>query len=508
MVNETPNTVTVGVDAIFQYTSSGAQLISGMLFYVIVSRLFSPLDVGAIALFVTITVLLSLVFSFGLNVAAQHFTSYNSGISDYLAVKNIAIKFLFFGLLLSFASLIFLNAISKEISLIFFHSISYTYLIRLLSIALLGNVLFSICNGILLGLQNFRLTAIVNIFVWIIYYLGALIFTFYIRSLSSIIFGWIFGILIGVVIEIAIISKSLPNKSIKGKVVPTKTIFYYSLPVLFAGIVSYGAASADRFIVSCLLNLANLGVYNFALLISSSVSFISIPFNNILMPKFSEMYGSKNLSGIKVTSSASITLLTFLYVPIALIVSALSPIILQFLAGETFLRVSLPLSIMMFLTSAFSSSNIITQVISAIRKTRVLFYASATALLSNVALSLVLIPRFGIIGAAIGFSSVYVITFLLLYTLAKKEDVISFDYYSIIKIWISALSMFAFLFGLSHFIGLEIYFLPLYVIVGVALYVIVSKALITFNEEKKAMVLSLFPVKWSHVRKLMELVIS
>ena len=57
-----------------------------------------------------------------------------------------------------------------------------------------------------------------------------------------------------------------------------------------ASLIGYGATYLDRFIVSYLMNLSLLGIYNFALLISSAISFIIGPFSTILLPKLSEMY--------------------------------------------------------------------------------------------------------------------------------------------------------------------------------------------------------------------------
>ena len=41
----------IGLDAIFQYTGTGVQFFSGMIFYLIIVRMFSTSTVGAIATF-------------------------------------------------------------------------------------------------------------------------------------------------------------------------------------------------------------------------------------------------------------------------------------------------------------------------------------------------------------------------------------------------------------------------------------------------------------------------
>ena len=163
-----------GLDALFQYTGTGVQLFSGMIFYVIVSRLFSTSGVGVVALFVAIIGLFNVVFSFGLGTAAQHFTSYNLGKGDYPSVRKTIYKIIGYGFALSILGFLALFAMSPLISSIFLHSDNYVGLVRALSIVLLGNILFGILNGAMLGIQNFRLSAILNVVIWALYYFGSL----------------------------------------------------------------------------------------------------------------------------------------------------------------------------------------------------------------------------------------------------------------------------------------------------------------------------------------------
>ena len=207
----------IGIDAIFQYASSGVQLISGMLFYIVISHLFYTNAVGAVAIFLAIIGLFNTLFSFGLGNAAQHFTSYGLGNGDLSAVRKTVYKFIMFGISFSSLGFLVLISMSSEISLIFLHSESYVGLIRLLSLVLLGNTLLGILNGILLGIQNFKFSAILNIVVWVTYYFGSLLFAFFIRSLHTIIIGWIIGVFLGVIIELIFILYSIKSYNGVGK---------------------------------------------------------------------------------------------------------------------------------------------------------------------------------------------------------------------------------------------------------------------------------------------------
>ena len=497
----------IGFDAIFQYTASGVQLVSGLLFYVVISHLFSKGEVGAIALFLAIIGLFNTFFSFGLGNAAQHFTSYNLGNGDLSSVRQTVFKFILFGFIFSMLGFIALMVFSGEISLIFLHSSSYTGLVRILAVVLIGNITLSILNGVLLGIQSFRISAIINIIIWTTYYFGSVIFAYLVRSLDMIIIGWLIGVFLGVAFQLFFILYSMRKYSGPGMAPKNSHLFKYSVPILFSGLISYGAFYADRFIVSGLLSLSSLGVYNFSLLIASSIGFIVIPFNNILMPKFSEFFGKGELGSISAYVKISTLLLSSIFVPAAVGVAAIAPSIMNFIAGSSYLGAVEPLKVILVFSAIFVSSNILIQAIASVRKTRVLIFSSALSLSSNFVLSFVLIPIYGIVGAAFGFSSIYVSTFIVLYFATNKEKICSFNVLAIFKVWISSLIMYLLVYVAVGVFGNNPLFLPIEIGFGILVYMVLSRLFKVFDPETKRMVLSLFPESNVKVRKVISILL-
>ena len=497
----------IGLDALFQYTGSGVQLFSGMVFYIIIVRMFNTQSVGAIALFVAIIGLFNVIFSFGLGTAAQHFTSYNLGKGDFPSVKRTIHRIILYGLILSLIGLISLQIFAPLISQIFLHSHSYTELVRILGIVLFGNIMFGVLNGSLLGIQNFRLSAIINIAIWVTYYFGAVLFAFYLRSIDTIVYGWAIGIFLGVSVELLVVLISI-RKFLDGGTPPSNlNLFRYSLPVLMAGIISVGAASADRFVVSGLLNLSSLGIYNFSLLIATSISFLVAPFNNILMPKFSELFGRGEIGKIAPLTEVSSTMLSYFYVPSALGIAALAPNILYLLGGSQYMGGSMPLRIIMFSTAVFITQNILTQAVASVRRTRIFIYSSGFALASNVIFSIILIPKYALIGAAIGFSSVYGVTFVILYYFARRETVVKFNIHGISKVWFIGIVMFSIVAYMSYVFGQNLYLLPVYVLTGAFTFITLSRVVGVFKREDHELILSLFPSNFRVVRRALTILL-
>ncbi|MCL5787609.1 MAG: polysaccharide biosynthesis C-terminal domain-containing protein, partial [Candidatus Thermoplasmatota archaeon] len=236
---------------------------------------------------------------------------------------------------------------------------------------------------------------------------------------------------------------------------------------------------------------------------ASSIGFIAAPFNNILMPKFSELFGRNRRDEIAENVKASSLLLTSLYVPAALGIAALAPSILLLLGGSSpYDEGSGALIIIMFFSAIFVSQNILSQAIASIRRTKLFVYTSAGALTANVFFSLLLIPPFGLEGAAFGFSSVYAVSFITLYYFARKEEVVKFDSVGTLKIWFSSIVMLLVILGLQFYIGLSLFLIPVYIGIGFIVYIALSKVIGIFKNENKEMVLALFPPNLKRVRKL------
>ena len=84
-----------------------------------------------------------------------------------------------------------------------------------------------------------------------------------------------------------------------------------------------------------------------------------MPFNNILMPKFSEFYGKGEFYSISNYVRASTLLLSSVYVPAALGIAAIAPPIMDLIAGGNYMGAVPPLRIIMFFSALFVSSNVL-----------------------------------------------------------------------------------------------------------------------------------------------------
>ncbi|WP_075056539.1 polysaccharide biosynthesis C-terminal domain-containing protein [Thermogymnomonas acidicola] len=105
-------------------------------------------------------------------------------------------------------------------------------------------------------------------------------------------------------------------------------------------------------------------------------------------------------------------------------------------------------------------------------------------------ISIFLIPRFGMVGAATGFSSVYAVTFFVLYYFTRRTRMFRLEWKSTLKIWASSILMALAVLGVEMHTGSRVDMLPpLYILLGAAIYVILFRLMRAMSPPEDASVL-------------------
>ena len=483
----------IGGGIFFQYVNSIATVLAGFIFYIYIIRSYSSELVGTVALLLAITSLLNIFFSLGLGYGLQHYISYHMGRKEFGQIRKMIAKFSLVGLSLGFLSLVFLYFSSPIFATLFFHTSRYILLVRYLGFDLLFMVLNTFLSGILIGLQNFKSQAVWNVAGVIITYSLPVLLLATLHNSIFIVIGWAAGYAFSSIAYSLIIVRRAGKMEESANGVRMSPVLSYALPIFLASIVGYGASYVDRFIVSYFLNLSLLGIYNFALLISSAIGFIVFPFSTVLLPKLSELYGLEKMEEIKNYVAKGIELISTIYVPVALLVAALSSSILLFLSSVEYLPASIPVMIVLVVSSIFVSGNILSVSLQGVRKTKIFLITSLSALISNLIISVILIPRYQMIGASIGYSSINVVSFFILYYYARKFDILKFEGIKMAKIYISGFVMFFVILVLQDVFLYSPLKLFLYIILGFAIYSGMIKVMKTFNRGDLDFIMLLIP---------------
>ena len=467
-------TESVGNSVVYQYLSSFITVLSGLIFYIYIVRILNATIVGSIALLLAISGLFSLIFSFGLGSSSRHFFSYHIGKDKGKVPLKLITTILFLSFILSVTVFITTYMLAQPLSFVFFHNGSYEYAIRLMGVSISFGVVDTILIGILLGLQKFKYQAFSSSFQSISSYSFPIVFYSLHHTLGFFVIGWILSNFIVFLIALTgIIRKTSYSAEIETS--SNSILLKYTLPIYLSAVVGMGATYIDRFVVAYFMPLTDIAIYNFALLFYSSIGFLTIPVNHIILPKISERYSIGDYTNIKSISRFSISLISFIYLPCAMGLAAISNILITLVGGTFYTGAATPLTIMLMLGSISVPTYVFLQTLSGTRNTNALFIASVSALLSNFILSIVLIPRYGLIGAAFSFSSASLITLFIYSLYCIKLGVFSLNLVSQAKIFASAITMYLTITLTSHYLKFAVLDFPIFIVEGIIVYVFAIK---------------------------------
>ncbi len=487
----------------FQYSAVASMFISSSLFYFFIAHLLPVSVVGSISLLYAIMNIMAVVFVFGLSNGVQHYLSYHLVRENHSAVMKLMKQTIVFSIILALAAFSFMYFSSGEIAILFFHSSVYVLSIKLIGIAIAGSVMIYIYGSMLLGLNQYKKYSLIYIFINIFTYFFPLSMLFITGKSVYLIAGLATINIISAMLFMIFVFKvynrlsGLQSKTVKE---PYRNLVYYSIPLFFSSIMGTSATYIDRIVVSYFINLSYLGIYNFALIIASAATFLVVPVSNLLIPKLSSFFSLDNKEGFRKSIRILLNIVSLIYIPAALGIAALSRIILYEFAGSDYTIAYIPLIIIMFITSIFIGTTVLASGISSIRKTRIFLYSSGFALASNIILSVILIPRFNIIGAAIAYSSMNAVNFSIVYYYARKFSVNNYDISRVIKIWISAIIMFGIIFTIQGLFPYTMINIFIYILAGLLIYLVEIKVFHLISQEEMGYIISVIPERFSTLR--------
>lgn len=489
--------------ALFQFFATSSSFIAGAIFYIYLSKFYSSTYVGFVSLFIAVAGIFSSVFSFGLAQASQHFISYYLGRSMRGKIAFFIKRTLKYAFLLSLIAGVLMALLSPVISSDFFHSASYTPVLQLLSIYVFESIMFSILAGMYLGLQNFKRGGIISVVTVSVAYLVASLLLYSFRNPEWIVIGWISGYAIGLIMfSIGVFRRTAIVGSSES--FPYSQVFKYSVPILFSSIISVGASYIDRFVVAFFIGISTLGIYNFAILITTTLALFLTPIYNVIMPKMSELFSQGDVTAILRGLRVSSTIVTLFYVPAALGGAALGIRILSFLATPEYGSASIAMVILLIVYAMFITQGVLVQAVSSTRNTAVFLISASLTLISNVTLSFLLIPHYGMLGAAIANSSVTAVSFIVLYLYSLSIGYVSYDRISILKVWISSGIMALIVYFVSSKLPPGGIYLGALVILGTVLYLVIAKVMRIFGQEDKNWLLSVFTGKYGMFSRIID----
>jgi len=270
-----------------------------------------------------------------------------------------------------------------------------------------------------------------------------------------------------------------------------RKIIRFSSPLLISGMIGTAMGWADTALLGYYMTDFEVGLYNAALPTAMLILLPHKAIGSLAVSSFSELKEKDRDSVEKSLQTATRWVFSLVF-PTFLILMLFSDRVLQILWGGQYTRASLALSILAvgYLIDALVGR--VGSYLNSTGYTDYILYNNIAALTLNLILNIVLIPIYGIIGAAVATAASTVLTNILMFAeVWRKEGVISIPHREVIKILITGLIPLSLVIGLGRILFADTpywFLLPAGLIYGLV-YTGLYLLMVGLGEEEKEVIL-------------------
>lgn len=397
------------------------------IYRVIIARHFNPDIYGLFSLTVIVGLWFVSFSSLGLYEGLQRFIPlYRGGkeLDKLNYISRFVIKILFISGIIS-GILLFLS--SNFISINIFHNNDLIIFLKILSFIMPFYVLG---YGFLFIIQAFEkikihpfISDFLPNFVKLIF---LILFIFIGINTNSIIFSYSLGILS---IFLAayfyckmkipeIFTKEFIKKDLKKKII--KQLLSYSWPLIFLIILTNIFSYMDSLIIGFFRTTKEVGIYNAAVPIAELMIIIPTLMTRFFLPLITKEFAKKRLNIVKELSKQVEKWIFIINIPFCILLLFFPEFFINILFGKEYLLAKISLQ---FLSIAFlfsSLSVVLCLLINMIGKSKIILINTIIFSIINLFLNIILIPKYGINGAAFSTMISSILLTLILFIQIKK----------------------------------------------------------------------------------------
>ncbi|HEY3423770.1 MAG TPA: oligosaccharide flippase family protein [Negativicutes bacterium] len=370
-----------------------ATIILSLVGIMIAVRYVSKEELGTYILMLTIVSSVDLVSDLGVNIS----TIKNLACCTSESKKIIVSTTFLFKLIVSITCCFLISIASKIFNLLLIKYGLFNYLPYVMLLVIL-ECLNSYSNAVLQGYQKFKEMAFAKI---ILSLTNCCLIIALIRYLQLGIIGLIIIRIASLSLVMAyqvIILKSEIQLRFDKKIM--KTILGFGYPLGLNSILSFIFLRLDTLMIGYFLNPMSVALYGIATKIPDAARQMFEAFRSVFFPNMSELFSSNKNKDAEIIMNNSIRIISFITIFIALIVYLFQNIIVKSLFSSNYIESAPVLSLLMLVLSIGLIGNIIGTSLVAAGYSRLPFIINIVDTITTITTNLILIPKFGVIGAA------------------------------------------------------------------------------------------------------------
>lgn len=436
---------------------------------IIIARSFGTEIYGLFSLVLMISGFFVAFFSLGLQSGLLRYISFYRGKNEKEKIQYIfrfSLKLLFPISILA-GILLFLS--SEYISLGIFHNPNLIVFIKWFAFFVPVLIFAGTFHAIIRAYEKIRWYSFIgNILMPSVQLILLVIFIFFNLKDRAIILSYNLGILSMVISSFLIFKYKIPEVLQKPKIKKRerlkliKSLFSYSWPIIFFGLTMAIFGWIDSFTIGYFKTASDVGIYNAAVPIALLLGIAPLLFLQLFFPLVMREYSRKNFTLINQLSKQIAKWIFIFNLPFVIIMILFPGAIINILFGTEFIQANNALRMLSVGVFFYSLLIISENLLSMMGKSRVVLTNLMIASIVNIFLNVLLVPRYGINGAAFSTMLSYILWSVLSFFIAKHHTSIVPLKRKMIKITFVALIPILILFFIKRFF--EINFLTMIIL--------------------------------------------
>lgn len=377
-------------------------IIGTYIFTFLVSRYYGAKGMGIYSLSLSIMLILEMCGTIGFKTSVLRFVGQFSAENKHHKINSLYKNILEIIIPVSFFLVVVLFLFSNKIAVLIFHNDTLSIPFKIISLILPLHVVAAINIEIIRGLKNIPLSEYLrnlNEPLFSIPFL--LVITLFASNCYTPIVAFSFATIGTFLISTRYVAKKMKSFSRNAEELLSKTeLIKISLPMMITAFSALIMGTIGTIMVGMFSTTENVGIYDIALRVASVTSFILYSINTIAAPKFSELYWSKNMEDLKKVVRLSSKLIFGFSFPV-LLVFIFFPQFFMGIFGNEFIVGKYALVFLTIGQFVNASSGSVGIFLNMTGKQHIFRNIILTATFINVILNYLLIPKYGINGAAI-----------------------------------------------------------------------------------------------------------
>lgn len=460
----------------------------GLVFSIALVRLLSHTQYGVYSGLLVVMGITGTIATMGLHQSVARYIAFLQR-QDESTSWVAARKIIYLAIILTAAVTAVYSLITPQLSMYFSKSTHWNGAFLLGGLWLFLTPLSGVCQGIVQGLRRYTLLARMLLLSKIAMVTFAVVAVFFYRTIDVAIIAWVIYSAIIVVWTLSLSGRRLITS--KGEF-SYSTILKYTYPLGVAATITIIAYSADLVVVAGYLNPVLLGVYNVAVTISAVLTTLFvIPLITTLLPELSSSAEATEVSnGMRL----AFRFLLLGVLPGSFLFASLSKQLIDlFSGGGVYLTGSASLELIAVFYLFYGIQSILVVMFQAIGKTIYAMIVGIVTAAIDILVSVLLVPKIGLLGAATAKVSVALVGALLALYLGKSflRGLRHTNFYA--KSIVATAIPFLVTYALSNYVSIRIVTLVPYAVVFVVVYLLCVKFLKLLTDEDKTFIAHLLP---------------